>query len=194
MTTGATAGFELIHYEVAQGRARITLTRPKAHNAFTSQMLDELERACWEADDDPEVHCVILKGDGPSFCAGYDLAALPGHGRGPKRRGGRSHDDDIWHIERTNRQIWALWEMHKPSIAQVHGYCLAGGTGLALEFEIQHVAVARDARRGERRRVVERLAAHALLEREGLHGGGDRVLALDARLDLADGRRAGDVG
>jgi len=69
--------YEDIRYEVGEGRARITLARPKAHNAISQQMLDELEHALWQADDDQSVHCVILRGEGRSFCSGYDLAAMP---------------------------------------------------------------------------------------------------------------------
>ena len=47
-------------------------------------------------------------------------------------RGGRSIDDDAWQLERSQRYRMALFDMHKPSIAQVHGYCLAGGTDVAL--------------------------------------------------------------
>lgn len=138
--------YEDIRYEVENGRARITFARPKKHNAISQKLLEELEHALWEADDDVDVHCVILKGDGPSFCSGYDLAGLPGRGRDSGRRTGRSHDDDIWLIERNNRRIRALWEMHKPSIAQVHGNCLAGGTDLAMACDM--VIVADDARIG----------------------------------------------
>ncbi len=67
-----------IHYEVEAGRARITLARPKKHNAMTTTLLEELEHALWAADDDLDVHCMILRGEGPSFCSGYDLGALPG--------------------------------------------------------------------------------------------------------------------
>jgi len=146
VTDGLGEGYQHIRYQVEEGRARITLARPDVHNAITGRMLEELEHACWQADDDTEVHCLILKGQGRSFCAGYDLAELPGHGRGPRRRGGRTHDDDLWHIERCNRRIRALWEMHKPSIAQIHGNCLAGGTGLALACDM--LIAAKDARIG----------------------------------------------
>jgi enoyl-CoA hydratase len=137
--------YKEIRYEVEEGRARITLARPDKHNAMTPRLLEELEHALWEADDDDAVHCVVLKGEGPSFCSGYDLTALGGTKR-PGHRTGRSHDDDIWLIERGNRRIRALWEMHKPSIAQVHGNCLAGGTDLAMACDI--VIAADDARIG----------------------------------------------
>jgi enoyl-CoA hydratase len=120
-----------IRYEVSDGRARITLARPTIHNAISGRMLEELEDAAWRADDDTSVHCLILRGEGSSFCSGYDLSALartPDEGQ----RTGRSFDDDAWLIEANNRRIRALWEMHKPSIAQVHGNCLAGGTDLAM--------------------------------------------------------------
>jgi len=134
-----------IHYDVKDGRARVTLARPQTHNAITGRMLDELEDAAWRADDDTSVHCLVLSGEGPSFCSGYDLTAL---GRTPEegQRRGRSHDDDVWLIERNNRRIRALWEMHKPTIAQVHGSCLAGGTDLAMVCDM--VIAADDARIG----------------------------------------------
>ncbi len=138
---------ENILYEVADGRARITLNRPERRNALSDPLLQELEQALWEADDDTRVHCVILRGAGPAFCAGYDLA---GGGRRKDddvpRRSGRTIDDDMWMLERNNRRLRALFEMHKPSIAQVHGHCLAGGTDLALYCDM--VIVAEDAKIG----------------------------------------------
>ena len=133
---------EFILYEVARGRARIPLNRPDKRTALAVGLLDELERALWEADDDRAVHSVIIRGAGPSFCAGYDLSGL-GVQRpddGVERRSGRTLDDDIWMLERSNRRLRALWEMHKPSIAQVHGHCLAGGTDLALLCDMVIVA------------------------------------------------------
>ena len=86
--------YEEIRYEVADGRARITLARPKKHNAMTPRLLKELEHALWQADDDSAVHCVLLRGEGPSFCSGYDLVGL-GERRRDGHRTGRTHDDDI---------------------------------------------------------------------------------------------------
>lgn len=125
--------FENITYEVEKGRARITLNRPEKRNALSIELVEELRDALWEADDDTAVHCVILKGAGPSFCAGYDLTAnRKGVDDGVKRRKGAGMDDDTWRIERFQRSLRTLTEMHKPSIAQIHGHCYAGGTDLAL--------------------------------------------------------------
>ncbi len=127
--------------EVERGRARITLNRPEKRNALSTQLLEELHDALWDADADREVHSVIVRGAGKSFCAGYDLAerAEPRESRrsspkarDPRRTQVRSFDDDAWQMERTQRLRMALFDMHKPVIAQVHGHCLAGGTDVAL--------------------------------------------------------------
>lgn len=137
--------YEFIRYEVEEGRARITLNRPEKRNALAPGLLDELEHALWEADDDRAVHSVIIRGAGAAFCSGYDLSGSRGERKddGVERRTGRTLDDDMWMLERSNRRLRALWEMHKPSIAQVHGHCLAGGTDLALLCDM--VIVAEDA-------------------------------------------------
>jgi enoyl-CoA hydratase len=133
-------GFQNIIYEKENGRARITLSRPDKLNALTLALLAELSEALWEADNDRDVHCVILKGAGRAFSAGYDLAErgepVPvsriEDRKANKYRGGSTLDDDTWQLERSQRYRMALFDMHKPSIAQVHGYCLAGGTDIAL--------------------------------------------------------------
>ena len=58
--------FEHILYTVERGRARITLNRPSKRNALSIAVQEELNRALWEADNDKAVHCVILRGAGPS--------------------------------------------------------------------------------------------------------------------------------
>ncbi len=132
--------FESIIYEKERGRARITLNRPDKLNALTLKLLTELSEAVWEADNDRDVHCLIVRGAGRAFSAGYDLAGGDGpvpvsrieDGDANQYRGGASLDDDIWQMERSQRLRMALFDAHKPSIAQVHGYCLAGGTDVAL--------------------------------------------------------------
>ena len=129
--------FEHLTYEVEKGRARIMLNRPDKRNALSIELVEELRTALWEADDDKSVHCVILKGAGNSFCAGYDLTpAKTVKSDDIERRKNRGIDDDAWQIERFQRCLRTLTEMHKPSIAQIHGHCYAGGTDLALYCDI----------------------------------------------------------
>lgn len=132
--------FNNIIYEVENGRANITLNRPEKLNALSHDLLYELHEALWEADDDTGVHCVVLRGAGRAFSAGYDLGGTPAtystsrvKASNPdgSYRGGRKVDDDAWQMERSQRYRMALFDMHKPVIAQVHGYCLAGGTDVA---------------------------------------------------------------
>ncbi|MBM4205044.1 MAG: crotonase/enoyl-CoA hydratase family protein [Gammaproteobacteria bacterium] len=146
-------GFSSILYDKENGRVRITLNRPEKLNAITMKMLEELNEALWEADNDRDVHCVILKGAGRSFSSGYDLRGDDSQvpvsriqSEDNHYRGGRSFDDDAWQMERAQRWRMALFDMHKPSICQVHGFCLAGGTDIALLCDM--VICADDAKLG----------------------------------------------
>jgi enoyl-CoA hydratase len=129
--------FENILYEVENGRARITLNRPEKLNALSIQLQRELNTALREADNDTAVHGVILRGQGRAFSAGYDLTARPTQQNPDEKyaevyRGRTSIEDDIWNLEQGQQLRMYIFDMHKPVIAQVHGYCLAGGTDIAL--------------------------------------------------------------
>ena len=96
---------ETLDYEIERGRARITLNRPEKRNALSFQLLQELHDTLWEADNDAEVHGVVLRGAGKSFCAGYDLAPAPGPGPpagDPERkyRGHRGFEDVKTHCDK----------------------------------------------------------------------------------------------
>lgn len=132
--------YQHIIYQVEDGRARITLNRPEKRNALSAALLEELNHALWQADDDKSVHGILLRGAGKSFCAGYDLTPPPatdaandgaGH-RGGGLYGPLTIDDDMWWLEKGQRLRMVLFDMHKPVVAQVHGHCLAGGTDIAL--------------------------------------------------------------
>lgn len=146
--------FETVLYEKDGGVCRITLNRPEKLNALSFRLQKELSDALWEADNDTQVHVVVIRGAGRAFSAGYDLTPMstPGGRRAQigreetytnVYRGAATLEDDIWQLERQQRLRMALWDMHKPVIAQVHGYCLAGGTDLALLCDI--VVAAEDA-------------------------------------------------
>ena len=141
---------ETLTFQVAERVARITLNRPDKRNALTPQALAELSDALLEADDRTDVHAIVLAGAGRDFCAGYDLTgAYAGQGAddGPAYRSQNATiDDDCWQLEQTQKKTLAMFDIHKPVIAQVQGNCLAGGTDLALMCDM--VVAADDARIG----------------------------------------------
>jgi enoyl-CoA hydratase len=121
---------------------RITLNRPEKRNALNHRLRGDLMNALRAADDDPEVRVSIIRGAGSSFSAGYDL-------------GGGNEGLDMPHFTAGGEGHWprhvtetwmSIWDLAKPVIAQVHGYCLAGGSELATGCDL--VYVAEDARMG----------------------------------------------
>lgn len=146
MADTAAPSYSTIRYERDDRVGIVTLARPERRNAISPAMQAELADAFVRADDDRRVHVVVLRGDGPSFCSGYDLqgsdyrpfAVDPEHGRTLP-----AIDDDVWRIEQGQRRLLAIFDLHKPVIAQVHGYCVAGGTDLALLCDL--VLAAEDA-------------------------------------------------
>ncbi|HXT79849.1 MAG TPA: crotonase/enoyl-CoA hydratase family protein [Acetobacteraceae bacterium] len=137
--------FEQIAYEVRGTTAIVTLNRPERRNALSSKLLRELNAALQEADEHNAVHCVVLRGAGPHFCAGADLTEYSS-GRGEAYRGRQEIDDDVWRLEQGQRMRIQLFDMHKPVIAQVHGTCIGIGTELAWFCDM--ILVADDARIG----------------------------------------------
>jgi enoyl-CoA hydratase len=123
-----------ILYEIRDGCAWITLNRPAKRNALSEPLMELLHERLWEADEDNRVRCVVLRAAGPDFSSGYDLQRYdqPIPGQVDHKRGRAKFDDDAWHQEKAQRLRMALFDMHKPVIAQVQGRCLAGGTDLAL--------------------------------------------------------------
>jgi enoyl-CoA hydratase len=138
--------YEHIAFEKERGRARIVLNRPERHNAISGTTTRELHEALWDADADEEVHAIVIKGNGPSFCSGADLRGYEESPERAGRAGTRHIDDDCWQIEAGQRLNLAAFDMHKPVVAQVHGHCLALGTVIALFCDM--VICADDARIG----------------------------------------------
>ncbi len=136
--------YSTILYETDGGKARITLNRPDKLNAISWQMQQELRDALWAADRDPQVHVAILRGAGRAFSSGYDITPPPGELT--HAASAHSMERDIWYLEQAQQMRMAVWDMHRPVIGQVHGYCLAGGTDLVFLCDI--VLAAEDARIG----------------------------------------------
>jgi enoyl-CoA hydratase len=106
-------------------------------------MPDELERAVAEANADADVRAIILKGAGRAFCAGFDLT--PGLLTGPPM-GQWDPTEDYMLTTRLAAKFMSLWYSRKPTIAQVHGWCVAGGTDMVLCSDI--IIAAEDAQIG----------------------------------------------
>ena len=148
---------ELIRFDVKDRIARITLNRPEKRNSLNAGLLRELHDALLEADDRADVNVIILDGAGKDFCAGYDLVTSYSDRKADDagdrpieevtyRTVSGTVDDDCWQLESTQRLTIALFDLHKPVIAKVHGNCLAGGTDLA--FMCDMVIAAEDAKIG----------------------------------------------
>jgi enoyl-CoA hydratase len=137
--------YETILYEPNDRIARITLNRPEKLNAISWQMQEELRDALTTADRDRNVHVITIRGAGRAFSAGYDISPPPGEGV-THAAGMHTMERDVLFLEQATLMRMTIFDMHKPVLAGVHGYCLAGGTDLALLCDI--VVAADDARFG----------------------------------------------
>lgn len=117
---------------------RITLNRPEKRNALSNELRAQLFDAMREADLDPDVRVIIIRGAGPSFSSGYDLQQAMADNRQNLPRHA-SNIDGYW--ARHLVEGWfEMWDYTTPVIAQVHGYCLAGGSELAAACDLVYVA------------------------------------------------------
>jgi enoyl-CoA hydratase len=146
--------FATLTYEVSGRIARITFNRPERGNAITMDTPTDLAAAVERADLDPDVHVIVVSGRGKGFCGGYDLEifAEQGFASGDGRPGAldgtvldpvvqsRNHDPsrtwdpmvDYAMMSRFNRGFASLLHANKPTVAKLHGFCVAGGTDIAL--------------------------------------------------------------
>jgi enoyl-CoA hydratase len=125
---------EAVRYSTDGRIARIVLNRPERLNAITSQLTADLRTAVAAANDDREVRVIVLSGEGRAFCAGYDLDwGTKGEDASQRAAGGQWDPvRDYLGMSRNVRAFMSLWESPKPVIAQVHGWCVGGGTDMAL--------------------------------------------------------------
>lgn len=121
-------------YERDDRIARITLNRPTVMNAINGEMPQALADAVARADGDPGVHVIVLAGNGPAFCAGYDLTAYA------QTKGFDVYSQDMpWDpmadyamMSRNTELFMSLFRSKRPVIAKVHGFAVAGGSDIAL--------------------------------------------------------------
>ena len=122
--------------EPSAGIRRLTLNRPEKRNALNHQLRGELLHALQAGDVDPSVKVMIVRGAGKCFSAGYDLG---GGNAGQDYPFPTAGGDSQW--PRHVVEGWMkIWDLAKPVIAQVHGYCLAGGSELATGCDLVYVA------------------------------------------------------
>ncbi len=115
---------------------RITLNRPEKRNALNHQLRGDIMNALREGDLDESVHVQIVRANGPSFSAGYELG---GGNEGQELPWYTAGGDGHWPRHVTDGWM-SIWDLAKPVIAQVHGYCLAGGSELATGCDLVYVA------------------------------------------------------
>lgn len=132
---------QLILTEIRDRIGYLTLNRPEKLNTITAKLRNEFDTALDGLLDDPSVRVIVVRGAGRAFCAGYDLN--PGENMETVPTGTRTVADDLTWVIGEARTWTRLWECPKPTIAQVHGYCLAGGLMVALECDL--VIAAHDA-------------------------------------------------
>lgn len=129
--------YETLLYAVDGPVATITLNRPERLNTIVPPMPDELEAAVGQAVHDAEVKVIVLRGAGRAFCAGYDFGGGFEHwGEGMTTDGKWDPGKDFAMATAQElsptQKFMAIWRSPKPVIAQVHGWCVGGGSDFAL--------------------------------------------------------------
>lgn len=152
-------------YEVTDRVARITFNRPEKGNSIVADTPLELTACVERADLDPNVHVILVSGRGEGFCAGFDLSAyadgtgaaggadnqgtvLDGHTQAVNHLPNQPWDPmiDYQMMSRFVRGFSSLMHCDKPTVVKIHGYCVAGGTDIALHAD--QVIAASDAKIG----------------------------------------------
>jgi enoyl-CoA hydratase len=158
----------VVAYEVADRVARITLDRPERGNGITRRLVEELVACVERADLDPAVHVLLLAGNGPGFCGGYDLVesaegmggelpepvgVVSGSALDPARIAANHDPQGTWDpmldyamMSRNVQGFMSLFNCGKPVVCRVHGFCVAGGTDMALCSDL--LVIAEDAKIG----------------------------------------------
>jgi enoyl-CoA hydratase len=158
----------VVEYEISDRVARITLDRPERGNGITRELVQELVACVERADLDPAVHVLLLAGNGPGFCGGYDLVesaegmgetssttadVVTGSPLDPTQIAANHDPHQTWDpmvdyamMSRNVQGFMSLFHCGKPVVCSVHGFCVAGGTDMALCSDL--LVIAEDAKIG----------------------------------------------
>jgi enoyl-CoA hydratase/carnithine racemase len=125
--------FETILYEKRAPIATVTLNRPDKLNALSLDLQHEVRRALADAGDDDEIRVIVLKAAGRAFSAGFDISA------GDERPDGVQMRRQFLRGEGFSASTWwdVFWNNPKPIIAQIQGYCIAGGMATATFCDLR---------------------------------------------------------
>lgn len=127
------AEYETIDYdrESIEAAAVLWLDRPDKLNPLSDRLIGELTDAIERAEADDGVRVLVLRGNGDAFSAGYDIG-----GGGDREDHVPPVDDLLDEFDASTRHVHAVWECDKPVLAGIHGYCLAGGSDLAMAADV----------------------------------------------------------
>jgi enoyl-CoA hydratase len=185
------SGFQSIRYETEGRVAHLTLDRASKLNAIDEHMPGEIEQAVAKANDDPDVHVIVVTGAGRAFCAGYDLEQFAQR-EGPNAGVQEMPWDptvDFRMMHGNTRAFMSLWRSHKPTIAKVRGFAVAGGSDIALCCDL--VVMAEDAKIGYPPARVWGVPTTAMWV---YRVGAERAKRMLLTGDLIDGRQAAQMG
>ena len=128
---------ETLRTETDEGVFSIVLSRAEEYNTITEQFRDELSDAIDEGDADPDTRVILLRAEGPAFCAGYGLDWATAH-QAQEDEAERAWDSvgDLRLISTFVDVYMKLWYVWKPTVAEVQGWCIGGGTDMALCTDI----------------------------------------------------------
>jgi enoyl-CoA hydratase len=143
--------YQTLLYDTEGAIATITLNRPERLNTIVPPMPDELQGAVERAVEDAEVKVIVLRGAGRSFCAGFDFAGGFHHWDESLTTDGAWDPGKDFSVATSHSQgavpkFMSIWRSPKPVIAQVHGWCVGGGSDMALCADL--VIASEDARIG----------------------------------------------
>ena len=121
--------FKTIKVQLGESMAWVNLDRPEVRNALNAELISELTEAFDWLNSRNDIRVIILKGNGPAFCAGADLAYM-------KEMAGYSYNQNIADAEKLSKLFQTIYYCDKAVIVDVHGACIGGANGIVAAADI----------------------------------------------------------